>query len=207
VDVTLMVLVDPQAVAQEQLPPFCQAVAQGGATVIQLRGKSSTARELADYGRALKAEVHRHGMALVVNDRLDVALAIGADGVHVGQEDLAVQDVRRLASGLWVGLSVSDVLEIPRDPANWPDYFGVGPVFVTASKPDAGLPLGVSGLRAIAQRARTIAPVVAIGGIGPDNVASVWDAGVDGVAVISAVIHARDREKACRALVQSRHRP
>ncbi|MCY0863313.1 MAG: thiamine phosphate synthase [Sulfobacillus sp.] len=203
-DLRLMVIIDPRQVPVDQLGAFCREVRQGGATVIQLRGKTRSTRELVTYGRALRVETRRHGLSLIVNDRTDVALAIQADGVHVGQDDMPVRDVRRMAPGLTVGLSVSAPEEIPAQPADWPDYFGVGPVYATSSKDDAGDPLGVEGLRSLWQECRRIAPVVAIGGITPTNVGPLWQLPVAGVAVISAVVLAPDKKLACRQLISGK---
>ncbi|MCY0884656.1 MAG: thiamine phosphate synthase [Firmicutes bacterium] len=203
-DWSLHVLVDPATIPLARMPAFVAEVARGGATVLQLRGKTTPIPELVRYGEALGEEARRHGLLYLVNDRLDVALATGADGVHVGQEDLPPAAVRRVAPGLLLGLSVGSLEELARSrtgPA--PDYLGVGPVFPTGSKADAGPVIGVEGLRAIAA-AWPGMPVVAIGGIQPANVAAVWAAGVAGVAVISAVSTTADPEAACRALLQGR---
>lgn len=199
----LMVLVDPGFLAEKRLGAFCREIAKGGATVVQLRDKKSGTRTLIRYGRALRGATRREGLELVVNDRVDVALAVQADGIHVGQDDMAVQDVRRLAPRPYVGLSVRDVGEMPQGP-DIPDYFGVGPVFPTGSKPDAGADIGIEGLHEMVQRLRSIAPVVAIGGITGANAEAVWKAGVDGLAVISSVRDAIDVQEAVRQLIETR---
>ncbi len=201
----LMVLVDPAFLAEERIGRFCREIAKGGATVVQLRDKKSATRALINYGRALREATYREGLELVANDRVDVALAIQADGVHVGQDDMAVQDVRRLAPRLYVGLSVRDSSEIPEIP-DIPDYFGVGPVFPTGSKPDAGADIGIRGLHDMVKRVGSVARVVAIGGISGANAQAVWSTGVDGMAVISYVRDAIDVQKAVRELTESRGR-
>jgi len=138
-------------------------------------------------------------MTLIVNDRVDVALAVDADGVHVGQTDMTVADVRRLAPRLSVGLSVSTEDEARR--AEQADYYGVGPVFPTASKSDAASPMGLLGLRRIVDRLRTFGPVIAIGGITQENAPEVWNVGVRGLAVISAILGASDYARASRSLL------
>lgn len=181
---------------------FVGAVWRGGASVIQLRGKTSSAKELVEYGMKLREVTRNRGLTLVVNDRLDVALAIGADGIHVGQDDLPVSVIRRLApKGFLVGLSAGNEIELKVAQDAQPDYLGVGPIFHTLSKSDAGDPLGVQRFTHLFGKARAIAPVVAIGGIAADNVGQLWQIGVDGVAVISAVLHAHDWEQACVNLV------
>jgi thiamine-phosphate pyrophosphorylase len=158
----------------------------GGVTAVQLRCKEHSARAFVEEARALVAELRPRGIPLIVNDRVDVALAVGADGVHVGQDDLPAADVRRMVGeDLLVGLSVTNLAEaLALDPAVV-DYAGVGPVFATPTKPDAAPPLGLGGTRAICD-VLTV-PAVAIGGIGPTNAADVLTTGVAGIAVISAI--------------------
>jgi thiamine-phosphate pyrophosphorylase len=194
--------VDPAQVALDQVGSFCEALAVGGATVVQLRGKRASGRELVTFGAVLRRETRRTGLALIVNDRVDIALAIEADGVHVGQDDIPVPLVRRLAPHLVVGLSVGSREELVVARAHRPDYIGMGPVYPTASKPDAGPALGIEGFKTLRAEAADVAPVVAIGGIGVDNVGAVWQAGADGIAVISAVMGAEDKTEACRRLVE-----
>ncbi|MCY0879571.1 MAG: thiamine phosphate synthase [Firmicutes bacterium] len=201
-DFTLHVLVDPAQVALDEVGAFCEALAAGGATIVQLRGKRASGRELVTFGLILRRETRRTGLGLIVNDRVDIALAIEADGVHVGQEDIPVPLVRRLAPQLVIGLSVGSREELAVARAHRPDYIGMGPVYPTASKADAGPALGVEAFKALRAEAADVAPVVAIGGIGPENVDAVWQAGADGIAVISAVMGADDKREACRRLVE-----
>lgn len=199
-DLTLHVLLDPARIAAGRIESFAAAVKAGGATVIQLRGKTASGRELVEYGSRLREATRRHGLGLIVNDRVDVALAISADGVHLGQEDIPVALARRLAPHLTVGLSVGSLAELPLSRADRPDYFGIGPVYRTSSKADAGEALGLAAFAALRRAAREAGPVVAIGGIDRHNVGPLWELGVDGVAVISAVVGAADWAQACRDL-------
>ena len=169
--------------------PLCDVVlaaVEGGVTAVQLRCKDHSARDFVQEARTLAAELRPRGIPLIVNDRVDVALAIGADGVHVGQDDLAAADVRRIVGDdLLVGVSVTNLAEaFALDPAIV-DYAGVGPVFATPTKPDAAPPLGLGGTRAICDVLS--APAVAIGGIGLTNAADVLATGVAGIAVVSAI--------------------
>ncbi len=178
-----------------------RAALAGGADAVQLRDKEVGGAEL--YRLALEAlELVRGsggGRLFLVNDRVDVALAAGADGVHLGQEDLPASAARRiLGAGAVLGVSASSVEEALAAEREGADYLGVGPVFPTPSKPDAGGPLGLEGLRAI--RNAVGLPLVAIGGINEDNLEEVFAAGADGIAVISAVTSARDMEEAVRRL-------
>jgi thiamine-phosphate pyrophosphorylase len=154
-----------------------------------LREKGATTRDFLDEARALKILLAPLGIPLIINDRLDIALAIDADGVHVGQTDLPVGEVRRLAGpGKIIGLSITNATQIMQPDASAADYLGIGPLYLQKTKDDASAPLGVAGfarLRALAQK-----PVLAIGGLKPDNSAPVLAAGADGLAVVSAIMAA-----------------
>ena len=200
----LHVLIDTLTIPIDDLPREIESMGQGGASVLQLRGKSATTRELLDYGAVLRELCSKNHLSFVVNDRLDIAMALEADGVHVGQEDMPVAMVRKLAPSLTVGLSVGSVAEIDDARAFPPDYFGLGPVFATLSKNDAGNPLGIAASLDLVKKASAVAPVVAIGGIHSKNVAEVWKTRVQGIAVISAVMNASDKKEACLRLLGAR---
>lgn len=175
-----------------------EAAVRGGARVVQLREKTLPTRAFVERARALKALLQPRGVPLIINDRLDVALACGADGVHVGQEDLSPRDMRRwLPDGL-IGLSIERIEQLDAAERLPVDYYGASPVFATATKADAAPALGLEGLRAL--RARTMRPLVAIGGIGEHNAAAVMAAGADALAVVSALCAAPDPEQAARRL-------
>jgi thiamine-phosphate pyrophosphorylase len=179
-----------------------QAAVNGGISCIQLREKTLPTREFVALARELKkllATIPRQ-IPLIINDRFDVALACGADGVHVGQEDIPVEIIRRWLPGAIVGLSVSSVADIKSVEANQLDidYLGVGPVFSTPTKLDAAHPIGLDGLALI--RSITRLPLVAIGGINSQNAAEVLAAGANGLAVVSAICAARDPEESARRL-------
>ena len=178
-----------------------RAAIEGGATAIQLRDKEATTRELVEVGRALRELARQRGVAFIVNDRVDVALAVDADGVHVGQDDMPARLARKLL-GLdkIVGVSASTVEEALQAQADGADYVSASPVFSTPTKPDAAPPTGLEGLRAFVEALRV--PVVAIGGINEGNVGEVIKAGAAGVAVISAVVAAPDVAEAARRLRQ-----
>ncbi|KAB1440277.1 thiamine phosphate synthase [Pseudodesulfovibrio senegalensis] len=167
-----------------------QAV-QGGVTMVQLREKHADTREFVELAQALLRVVRPVGVPLLINDRIDVAMAVGADGVHVGQRDMPYADARRmLGSEAIIGLSVES-LEQAREAEQWDvDYFGVSPVFATGTKTDTGDPWGLEGLRCL-RRAST-KPLVGIGGLGPSNAEDVLRAGADGIAVVSAICGACD---------------
>jgi thiamine-phosphate pyrophosphorylase len=173
------------------------AAARGGATMVQFREKEATTRAFVEQARALKAALAPLGVPLAINDRLDVALAVDADGLHVGQDDMPVEEARRLMGpGKFIGLSITAVEQVLRPDAEAADYLGVGPIYAQRTKEDAAAPLGVEGLRRA--RSLTLKPIVAIGGLTPDNSALALSAGADGLAVVSAIVAAADPEAAAR---------
>lgn len=175
-----------------------EAAVRGGVTCVQLREKSLDTRAFVERARALKAWLLPLGVPLLINDRVDVALACGADGVHVGQSDMAPEDVRRLMPGGLIGLSVESLAQLDAAERAPVDYYGISPVLATRSKHDAAPALGLDGLRAI--RAGTRRPLVAIGGIDAGNAAQVMAAGADGLAVVSALCSSADPEATARDL-------
>ena len=181
------------------LPEIGLAGVAGGASVVQLREKDIPTRAFVDLAKHLKAFLAGSGVPLIVNDRVDVALAADADGVHVGQDDMEVADVRRLIGpNRILGLSV-ETLDQARAAEDWDvDYYGVSPIFATPTKTDTRGAWGVDGLRAL--RARTERPLVAIGGLHVGNAAEVVAAGADGVAVVSEICAAGDPQAAAVGL-------
>jgi thiamine-phosphate pyrophosphorylase len=173
-------------------------VVAGGADVVQLRDKSLTSRELYELAVRMKEVVQGAGKALIVNDRLDIALAAGADGVHLGQDDLPVGAARAIAPSLVIGASIGSVDEAIRAEREGADYVAVSPVYTTPSKADAGPGRGLAMVNEVSRSVDV--PVIAIGGIGRSNAAAVIDAGADGVAVISAVVSQPDMVGATREL-------
>jgi thiamine-phosphate pyrophosphorylase len=171
------------------------AAVRGGVTMLQLRLKDETPRTLVEVASALRARIG--DVPLLVNDRADVALAAGAAGVHVGTDDVAPAALRRaVPAGFIIGASVGADDEIAR--ATGADYVGIGPVYATGSKADAGTAIGVARFAELA--ARCGVPAVGIGGITPANAAALLSAGGSGVAVISALFAAPDPMQAARAL-------
>lgn len=171
---------------------------RGGATMVQLREKTATTRAFLDEARALKALLDDHGVPLIVNDRVDIALAVGAAGVHVGQSDMPVDAVRALMGpGALVGLSITDAAQIGRADAAAADYLGIGPLHPQKTKPDASTPLGLGGFATL--RRMTSKPVLAIGGVKVEDVPMLVEEGASGVAVVSAIMAAEDPEAAARA--------
>ncbi|MDR2181227.1 MAG: thiamine phosphate synthase [Treponema sp.] len=176
-----------------------EAAIAGGVTMVQLREKEAETREFYAIALEIQAVTRRHKIPLVINDRVDIALAIGADGLHLGQTDMPIAVARRLAGkALFIGISAGTVEEAAEAEKAGADYLGVGAIYPTGSKADAGQAVGPGRLREI--RAAVKLPLVAIGGIGPENAAEVLAAGADGVAVISAVLSQPDIREAAAAL-------
>jgi thiamine-phosphate pyrophosphorylase len=204
VDLRLNAIVDPERAGGRDLAELARLCAQGGATLIQLRDKLSDTRAMVATARAIKQALAPLAVPFVVNDRIDVALAAEADGVHLGQDDMAIEDARRLLGrGAIVGLSVKTAAQADAAPVELIDYVGSGGVYVTGSKQQKNAPIGPAGLArvidALHRRAPKL-PVCGIAGIDATNAAEVIAAGADGVAVISALSLAPDPAAAARTL-------
>lgn len=178
---------------------IAEAALRGGATAVQLRMKDAPVREIAEVGRDLQALCRAARVAFIINDRVDVVLAVGADGVHVGRDDLPATTARTLLGPRrLLGVSAATVDEAVAAERVGADYLGVGAVFATGTKGDAGAPVGLERLREIRRAVRV--PLVGIGGITVENAADVIRAGAQGVAVITAVTLAEDVAEATRRL-------
>lgn len=194
----LYLVADPEH-ARGDFVASVRAAARGGVTAVQLRAKRLTDRDQVELARRLMPICREAGIPLLINDRIDIALAAGADGVHLGVDDLPVGDARKIAGpSFLIGFSPETDAQIDDAHTAGANYLGVGPVFGTASKPDAGVALGLEAF----QRRCSISPmpVVGIGGINRENARSVIDAGAAGIAVVSAILGAADPEAAARDL-------
>jgi thiamine-phosphate pyrophosphorylase len=195
----LYVITDEAIAGGRSHAEIARLACAGGADAIQLRDKTCGPEALCRIGREIRAITADAGALFIVNDHLDVALACGADGVHLGQGDLRVDAARHLAPRPFViGVSVVNVREAIAAVEAGADYVAASPVFATRSKDDAGPGCGICGLREI--RAAVAVPVVAIGGITRDNVAEVIAGGADSIAVISAVVSEPDIAAAAQDL-------
>lgn len=204
VDLRLNAIVDPERAGGHDLADLARLCAEGGATLVQLRDKRSETRTMVETARAIKQALAPFGVPLVINDRVDVALAAGAAGVHVGQDDMAVDDARRLLGpGAIIGLSIKTVSEAEAAPVELLDYVGSGGVYGTLSKQQKNTPIGPAGLArivAVFRRRAPKLPLCGIAGIDESNAAAVIAAGADGVAVISALSLKSDPAAAARGL-------
>jgi len=199
----LYAIVDPLATGRGP-DALAAALLAGGARLLQLRLKDVGARELLAVATAIAPLARRYGALFLVNDRPDVARAAGADGVHLGQEDLPVAAARRvLGPGAIVGVSTHDLAEARAADAAGADYLGVGPIYATATKTGALPPRGPALVRAL--RAEIRRPLVAIGGITAETAPEVLAAGADSVAMIAALVDTPDPAAAVRDVL--RHLP
>ncbi|MDZ7851718.1 MAG: thiamine phosphate synthase [Halomonas sp.] len=197
-DLSLYLITDRELCADLGLVETVMAAVRGGVTMVQLRDKHASDADLIDQARRLKAALSGSGVPLIINDRLGVALACGAEGLHIGQDD---GDVARARAALGpeaiLGLSVQNHEQMVRVDTEYLDYLGLGPVFATPSKHDHAAPLGFEGLASLV--AASPLPTVAIGGLKAEHVAATHQAGAQGLAVVSAICGAPDPEAAARA--------
>ena len=204
VDLRLYALIDPQRANGRDLAELARLVVEGGTTLVQLRDKTGSTRQLIEEARAIRAALTGTGVPFLVNDRVDVALAAKANGVHVGWDDVAPADARLLLGGrAIIGMSIKTLQQAQDAPLEHLDYVCIGGVYETMSKDNPDPPIGADGLRAIAAVIRKRAPqmpVGAIAGIDGSNAANTIAAGADGVAVISALSMAPDPKAAAQSL-------
>jgi thiamine-phosphate pyrophosphorylase len=204
----LYLVADPD-LSVRPLEETVAAALDGGVTAVQLRAKSLTDREHVALARRIRSLCQRAGVLFFVNDRVDIALAAHADGVHLGADDLSIEDARIiLGNTMMIGYSPDTDDQAASARKRGADYLGVGPVFGTASKSDAGIAIGLETLRRRVAAAGV--PVIGIGGITPDNALSVARAGAAGVAVVSAIVRASDPRAASmelRKAIDSTYRP
>jgi thiamine-phosphate pyrophosphorylase len=176
-----------------------RAAVAGGVTCVQLREKRCSTREFIEEALSVKAFLQSTRVPLLINDRVDVALAAGADGVHLGQSDMPLALARSLVGrSMVIGISAESIQDAIEAQAGGADYLGVSPIFATPTKTDTAAPLGLAGLQSI-RRAVKI-PLVAIGGLNAGNAAEVIRVGADGVAVVSAIVGAEDPAQAAREI-------
>ena len=198
IDLRLLAILDPAVLRGRDPVAAARAAQAGGATAFQLRMKTASAGEMSDLAERLLAALD---IPLFINDRADVALAVGAAGVHLGQDDVPAAALRGFTPPEFqIGLSVGSPSEADTARRSAPDYWSIGPLYRTASKGDAGVPLGPPGFARLAALADRNVPVIAIGGITPTNVAEVIQAGAAGVAVIAALFSSPDVEGATRLM-------
>lgn len=203
-DITLYGILDPNRTQGRALADLAIEAAKGGATILQYRDKNASIRDLIEQGRAIKRALEGSGVPLLINDRVDAALAIGADGVHVGQGDMSPNDARGiLGPNSIIGLTIKSEEHAKAAPVELLDYVCIGGVYNTLSK-DNPVSIGLDGWQKIAAHFRNNGakiPVGAIAGIDASNVADVIAAGADGAAIIAGLFMADDVEQASRNML------
>ena len=201
IDYSLYLVTDRGLSRGRPTPEIVRAAVRGGVTCVQLREKTCSTREFIAEARAVRDFLKWRGVPLIINDRVDVALAVGADGVHLGQGDLPLAEARAiLGESKLIGISAESLRDAVAAENAGADYLGVSPIFATPTKTDTAAPLGLEGLRAIRRQVKL--PLVAIGGLNAGNAAAVIGGGADGVAVVSAIVAADDPGLAARELAR-----
>jgi thiamine-phosphate pyrophosphorylase len=199
IDYSLYLVTDRNLAQGRPVSEVVRQAVRGGVTVVQLREKDAPGRFFLEEARRLKELLAEYRVPLIINDRVDVALAADADGVHLGQDDLPLEAGRALLGpDKVIGISVSTVTEAEAAAAGGADYLGVSAIFATPTKTDTPPPVGLEGVARL--RAVVNLPLVGIGGLNPTNAAAVIRAGCDGIAVVSAIMAAPDPEQAARDL-------
>ncbi|QQK64682.1 thiamine phosphate synthase [Cobetia sp. cqz5-12] len=190
-DLSLYLVTDPALCAERGLEATVMAAVRGGVSVVQLRDKHASDEEMIAQAIRLKALLDEYEVPLIINDRIEVALASGADGLHIGQSDGdPIEARRRLGDDVLIGLSVQTLEQLKDVDIERIDYLGLGPVYATPTKPDHAAPLGIEGLTQLVRSSPL--PTVAIGGISLANAGDVMSSGTDGLAVVSALCSAAD---------------
>lgn len=196
----LCLVTDPDLANGRPLADLVMAAVRGGVSMVQLREKTAGTRDFLAQARILKAVLAGTGVPLVINDRVDIALAADADGVHVGQGDMPLADVRRLLpKGKIIGLSITNAAQMAAADVAMADYLGIGPIFAQTTKGDASTPLGIEGFARLRALAPAGKPCLAIGGVKAVHASDLRAAGADGLAVVSAIAGAGDVAAAARA--------
>ncbi len=199
VDYSLYLVTDTGLCPDGNIIDVAMNAVEGGATIVQIREKNMPSRDFFQLALAMKKNLGRTGVPLIINDRVDIAIASGADGVHVGQTDLPGSVVREMVGpDKIVGISINTLTQIDEAISHGADYLSLSPVFPTPTKPDTTKPFGIEGL--VKARGMTAMPMITIGGINLANTGEIIATGMDGVAVVSAICSARSPRAAAREL-------
>ncbi len=195
----LYTILDPSQSGKRPSLAILNELLKGGSSVIQLRVKERPAREFLQLAVEMRRQTSQAGCLFMVNDRIDIALACGADGVHLGQEDLPLAAARKIMGNKLIGISTHTLEQAKEAERGGADYIGFGPIFGSVTKETGYSPRGLTMLQEIRSAVRL--PIVAIGGITEANVTKVWQAGADAAAMISDLIAAKDIEKKVRRVL------
>lgn len=201
IDYSLYLVTDRKLSKGRKISEIVRQAVCGGVSIVQLREKNSDTLDIIREALSIRDILRTAKIPLVINDRIDVALAVEADGIHLGQKDMPLEMARKIVGNqMFIGISVESVNDAIAAEQQGADYVSVSPVFATPTKTDTALPLGIEGVRAVRNAVKI--PVVAIGGLNADNISEVIRNGADGVAVVSAIISADDPKKAALTLRQ-----
>jgi len=198
----LCLVADSDTAGERNILSIIEEATDEGVTLVQLRGKKLRTREFLELALKASEFLGAKNIPLIINDRIDIALSCNAAGVHLGQQDLPLLYARKiLGENKLIGITINTAKEAMAAEERGADYLGVGPVFFTTTKKELKPLLGLEGLRAIKEKVKI--PILAIGGINPDNAGDVIATGVEGIAVVSAIQAAEDVRKATRELVEA----
>ena len=199
IDYSLYLVTDRGISRERTTIQIVEAALRGGVTCVQLREKTCSTREFITQALSIKDHLKRHNVPLIINDRVDIALAVNADGVHLGQSDMPIETAKAiLKDSMIIGISAESLKNAVQAEKDGADYIGVGSIYATSTKTDTASPLGLEGLREIRRSVKI--PLVGIGGLNRENAGEVINNGADGVAVVSAIVAADDPEKAAGEL-------
>lgn len=199
-DSKLYVIIDRELIKNRDILKVAKEVLRGGADIIQLRDKSSDDGKLLQYARVIKRITKRYKRPFIINDRVDIALIVGADGVHLGQDDIPIEEARKILGKKIIGISTHNLTQAKNAQKRGASYIGIGPIFKTKTK-NALSPIGLSILRRISKAIHI--PFFAIGGISFDNIEDVKRAGVPGIAVISQAIKTENVYRSVKMLKEA----
>ncbi|MEH0007818.1 MAG: thiamine phosphate synthase [Flavobacteriales bacterium] len=201
-DLRLYLVTDSALASRDQIPEIVEQAVWGGVTMVQLREKTADTKTRLQIAFALKETLIGYAVPLIINDRVDVALAVDADGLHIGQRDMPYEMARKLLGGdKIIGLSVENMRQVEDANQLDVDYISISPVFVTPTKPEAKNAFGIEGLKRAVRISKH--KTVAIGGIHLENVSEIIRAGVDGVSVVSAIVKAQNPSSAAAELIKN----
>ncbi len=198
----LYLVTDEEILKGKDLYTVVEAAVRGGVSMVQLREKTTSTREFIEHAKALKKLLKNYNVPLIINDRVDVALAADADGVHIGQSDMYYHDLKKLLpKGKIIGLSVETEEQVIEANNFDVDYIAASPVWSTPTKTNTIVEWGLEGVKKLCQLSKH--PVIGIGGIKIENARSVFEAGASGIAVVSGIIAANDPEEAARGFLRT----
>jgi thiamine-phosphate pyrophosphorylase len=199
IDYSLYLVTDRGLSRGRPTTEIVEAAVSGGVTCVQLREKDCSTREFIAQAQAIRDRLQALAIPLIINDRLDVAMAVEADGVHLGQTDMPLEMARAIVKDtMLIGISAESLRDAVEAEKGGADYLGVSPIYATPTKTDTAAPLGLEGLRQIDETVNL--PLVGIGGLNQNNAGAVIRSGADGVAVVSAIVAVDDPEQAARNL-------